>query len=67
MIISKSSQRLSRRSSAHVASFHSSRYIDGGARAEHTLRRNVEDLSQIALRQRVLKKYVRFKHGNITV
>ncbi|WP_343528420.1 FMN-dependent L-lactate dehydrogenase LldD [Sphingomonas sp.] len=30
-------------------------YIDGGANAEHTLRRNVEDLSQIALRQRVLR------------
>ncbi|MGG7519451.1 FMN-dependent L-lactate dehydrogenase LldD [Allorhizobium undicola] len=30
-------------------------YIDGGAYAEHTLRRNVDDLSDIALRQRVLK------------
>lgn len=30
-------------------------YIDGGAYAEYTLRRNVEDLSAIALRQRVLK------------
>ncbi len=30
-------------------------YIDGGAYAEHTLRRNVEDLAEIALRQRVLK------------
>ncbi|AKA38058.1 FMN-dependent L-lactate dehydrogenase LldD [Yersinia ruckeri] len=30
-------------------------YIDGGANAEHTLRRNTEDLSGIALRQRVLK------------
>ena len=29
-------------------------YIDGGAYAEITLRRNVEDLSDIALRQRVL-------------
>lgn len=29
-------------------------YIDGGAYAEHTLKRNVEDLSHIALRQRVL-------------
>ena len=29
-------------------------YIDGGAYAEHTLRHNVEDLSQIALKQRVL-------------
>ncbi len=29
-------------------------YIDGGAYAEYTLKRNVEDLSQIALRQRVL-------------
>ncbi|ESQ78940.1 FMN-dependent L-lactate dehydrogenase LldD [Asticcacaulis sp. YBE204] len=30
-------------------------YIDGGAYAEHTLKRNVEDLSDVALRQRVLK------------
>lgn len=30
-------------------------YIDGGAYAEHTLKRNVEDLSDLALRQRVLK------------
>ncbi|OYW93039.1 MAG: alpha-hydroxy-acid oxidizing enzyme [Pseudomonadales bacterium 32-61-5] len=30
-------------------------YIDGGAYAEHTLKRNVSDLSDIALRQRVLK------------
>ena len=30
-------------------------YIDGGANGEHTLRRNVEDLSALALRQRVLK------------
>ncbi|HTN30331.1 MAG TPA: FMN-dependent L-lactate dehydrogenase LldD [Pseudomonas sp.] len=30
-------------------------YLDGGAYAEHTLRRNVEDLSAIALRQRVLR------------
>ncbi|MCO8046453.1 FMN-dependent L-lactate dehydrogenase LldD [Acinetobacter bohemicus] len=30
-------------------------YIDGGAYAEYTLKRNVEDLSKIALRQRVLK------------
>ena len=30
-------------------------YIDGGAYAEVTLRRNVEDLAGIALRQRVLK------------
>jgi L-lactate dehydrogenase (cytochrome) len=29
-------------------------YIDGGANAEHTMRRNVEDLSSISLRQRVL-------------
>ena len=29
-------------------------YIDGGANAEYTLKRNVEDLSKIALRQRVL-------------
>ena len=30
-------------------------YIDGGAYAEYTQKRNVEDLSSIALRQRVLK------------
>jgi len=30
-------------------------YIDGGAYGEHTLRRNVGDLAEIALRQRVLK------------
>ena len=30
-------------------------YIDGGAYAEHTLQRNVSDLSAIALRQRVLR------------
>jgi len=30
-------------------------YIDGGAYAEHTLRRNVADLSDVALRQRVLR------------
>lgn len=29
-------------------------YIDGGAYAERTLKRNVEDLSEIALRQRVM-------------
>ncbi|WP_421567291.1 FMN-dependent L-lactate dehydrogenase LldD [Stenotrophomonas sp. PD6] len=30
-------------------------YIDGGAYAEHTLRRNVADLAEIALRQRILR------------
>ena len=30
-------------------------YIDGGAYAEHTLKRNVADLSDIALRQRILR------------
>jgi len=30
-------------------------YIDGGANAEHTMRRNVSDLSEVALRQRVLR------------
>lgn len=30
-------------------------YIDGGAYAEYTLGRNVDDLAQVALRQRVLK------------
>jgi L-lactate dehydrogenase (cytochrome) len=29
-------------------------YLDGGAYAEHTLRHNVSDLSEVALRQRVL-------------
>lgn len=31
-------------------------YIDGGAYAEHTLRRNVQDLRDVALRQRVLQR-----------
>lgn len=31
-------------------------YIDGGAYAEHTLRRNEADLNDLALRQRVLKE-----------
>ena len=30
-------------------------YIDGGANAEQTLRRNISDLANIALRQRVLR------------
>lgn len=30
-------------------------YMDGGAYSEYTLRRNVEDLSDVALRQRILK------------
>ncbi|PVE57794.1 L-lactate dehydrogenase [Arthrobacter sp. TPD3018] len=30
-------------------------YIDGGAYAEHTLRHNVSDLSEVALRQRVFR------------
>lgn len=30
-------------------------YIDGGAYAEHTMRRNISDLADVALRQRVLK------------
>ena len=30
-------------------------YMDGGAYSEYTLRRNVEDLSEVALRQRILK------------
>ncbi|MFX6778480.1 alpha-hydroxy-acid oxidizing protein, partial [Acinetobacter baumannii] len=32
-----------------------SEYIDGGSYAEATLRRNVSDLADIALRQRVLR------------
>lgn len=31
-------------------------YIDGGANAEHTMRRNISDLAEVELRQRVLKK-----------
>ena len=31
-------------------------YIDGGANDEHTMRRNVEDLKDLALRQRVLRE-----------
>jgi len=30
-------------------------YIDGGSYAEHTLKRNIEDLADISLRQRVLR------------
>ncbi|BCH66600.1 L-lactate dehydrogenase [Agrobacterium vitis] len=30
-------------------------YIDGGAYSEHTMRRNIDDLANLALRQRVLK------------
>ncbi|MGV2126588.1 FMN-dependent L-lactate dehydrogenase LldD [Agrobacterium vitis] len=30
-------------------------YIDGGAYSEHTMRRNIDDLADLALRQRVLK------------
>ncbi|MCX8499497.1 MAG: L-lactate dehydrogenase, partial [Caulobacteraceae bacterium] len=30
-------------------------YLDGGANAEHTLRRNVSDLADVPLRQRVLR------------
>ena len=30
-------------------------YLDGGANAEHTLRRNISDLSDVTLRQRVLR------------
>lgn len=30
-------------------------YADGGAYSEHTLRRNIDDLSEVALKQRVLK------------
>ncbi|HBS80573.1 MAG: alpha-hydroxy-acid oxidizing enzyme [Pseudomonas sp.] len=35
-------------------------YVDGGAYAEYTLRRNVEDLASIALRQRVLRNMSEF-------
>ncbi|MGB6101119.1 MAG: FMN-dependent L-lactate dehydrogenase LldD [Comamonas sp.] len=38
-------------------------YIDGGAYAEHTLRRNVQDLAGVALRQRVLKDMSRLDTG----
>lgn len=38
-------------------------YIDGGAYAEHTLRRNVDDLAGVALRQRVLKDMSRLDTG----
>jgi hypothetical protein len=47
-------QRLPRCRPTHTAPF-LFHYIDGGAYAEYTLRRNVEDLGQVALRQRVLK------------
>jgi len=53
MIISASSDyRIAAQRKLPPFLFH---YIDGGAYAEHTLRRNVEDLADIALRQRVLR------------
>lgn len=53
MIISAPSDyRAAARSRLPPFLFH---YIDGGAGAEHTLGRNVSDLSVIALRQRVLR------------
>ncbi len=48
-------QRLSRRRTSVSCRRFCSSYIDGGAYAEHTLRRNVEDLSDVALRQRILR------------
>lgn len=42
-------------------------YMDGGAYSEYTLRRNVEDLSEVALRQRITEKHVRLKPGNDAV
>lgn len=38
-------------------------YIDGGAYAEQTLRRNVEDFASVALRQRVLKDMSKLDTG----
>lgn len=53
MIISASTDyRLAAKKRLPPFLFH---YIDGGAYAEHTLRRNVDDLAEVALRQRVLK------------
>ncbi|WP_298050667.1 FMN-dependent L-lactate dehydrogenase LldD [uncultured Paenalcaligenes sp.] len=53
MIISASTDyRLAAKKRLPPFLFH---YIDGGAYAEHTLRRNVDDLAKVALRQRVLK------------
>lgn len=53
MIISSSTDyRAAARSRLPPFLFH---YIDGGAYAEHTLRRNVDDLSEVVLRQRVLR------------
>ncbi len=40
-------------------------YIDGGAFAETTLRRNVSDLEAVTLRQRVLKDKIRID-GSVT-
>ncbi len=42
-------------------------YIDGGAYAEYTLKRNVQDLSEIALRQRVLNDMSSVKFRDKTV
>ncbi|SFU01990.1 FMN-dependent L-lactate dehydrogenase LldD [Pseudomonas marincola] len=53
MIISASTDyRAAAKSKLPPFLFH---YADGGAYAEHTLRHNVSDLSEIALRQRVLR------------
>ena len=52
MIISSSTDyRAAAKSKLPPFLFH---YIDGGSYSEHTLRRNSDDLSDIALRQRVL-------------
>lgn len=53
MIISASTDyRAAAKSKLPPFLFH---YIDGGSYGEHTLRRNTEDLAEIALKQRVLK------------
>ena len=53
MIISASTDyRAAARAKLPPFLFH---YIDGGAYAEHTLKRNTDDLADIALRQRVLR------------
>ena len=53
MIISASTDyRIAARRRLPPFLFH---YVDGGAYAERTLRRNVEDLAEVALRQRVLR------------
>ena len=39
-------------------------YIDGGSYQQVTLRRNIEDLEKVALRQRILRDVSRLENGS---